>query len=93
MPISFKDNFTNDRFFWFGNEPWLFGWPMLTQWDRKIHRVELLYNWFQAPHAVSTIFGGYQLVDDKLTVQYPQLAPLGRDQDPVCETTTWPPRA
>jgi len=77
MPIAYRDNYTNDHNFWFGNQLWLIGWPMLTQWDRKIHRVELVYNWFQACHAVSTVFGGYQLVDDKLTVQYPQVAPLG----------------
>jgi hypothetical protein len=77
MPISFKDNFTNDRIFWFGNQLWPIGLPMLTQWDRRIQRVELVYNWFQACHAVSSVFGGYQLIDDKLTVQCPQLAPFG----------------
>ena len=77
MPIAYRDNYTNDHYFWFGNRDWGFGLPMLTQWDRKIHRFDLIYNWFQAPHAVSSVFGGFHLVDDKLTVQYPQLAAFG----------------
>lgn len=76
LPIHYRDNFTNWTPFWYGNVLWPFG-QMLTQWDRNIHTWELVYSWFQAPHAVSSVFAGYRLVDDKLQVSYPLLAGVG----------------
>ena len=76
LPIRYRDNFTNLTPFWYGNLLWPFG-QMLTQWDRNIHTWELVYSWFQAPHAVSSVFAGYRLVDDKLNVSYPLLAGVG----------------
>ena len=77
MPIHFRDNFTNWKIFWFGNQLWPIGVQMLTEWDRSIHSWELVYSWFQAPHAVSSVFGGYRLYEDRLKVSYPLLASVG----------------
>lgn len=76
LPLHYRDNFTNWVPFWYGNVLWPVG-QMLTQWDRNIHTWELVYSWFQAPHAVSSVFAGYRLVDDKLSVSYPLLAGAG----------------
>jgi hypothetical protein len=77
MPLHYRDNFTNWTPFWFGNLLWPAGAPMLTEWDRNLHNWELVYSWFQAPHAVSSVFAGFRLYDDKLKVSYPLLAPVG----------------
>jgi len=36
-----------------------------SQWDRIINRWELVYDWFQARHAISSVFAGYALYDDR----------------------------
>jgi len=36
-----------------------------SEWDRIINRWELVYNWFQARHAVASVFAGYSLYDDR----------------------------
>jgi hypothetical protein len=77
MPIKYRDNYTSTRTFWFGNQVWPIFQALLTEWDRKIHRFDLVYNWFQGAHAVSSVFGGFHLVDDKLTVQWPSQAFAG----------------
>jgi hypothetical protein len=41
---------------------------VLSKWDRNIYRWDVVYDWFQGPHAVSSIFAGYALYDDKLSV-------------------------
>ena len=76
MPIQYRDNFTNWTPFWFGNVQWPYG-QMLTEWDRNIHTWELVYSWFQAQHAVSTVFAGYRQVEDRLKVSNPLLAGIG----------------
>ena len=68
MPIQFRDNSTPQNGFFFGNAFYPAFVPILTQWDRFIYRWDVIYSWFQAPHAVSSIFAGYSLYDDKLTV-------------------------
>jgi hypothetical protein len=68
MPIQYRDNSTPQNWFFFGNALYAAYVPILTQWDRFIYRWDVIYNWFQAPHAVSGIFAGYSLYDDKLTV-------------------------
>ncbi len=68
MPIQFRDNSTPQNGFFFGNAFYPAAVPIVTQWDRFIYRWDVIYSWFQAPHAVSSIFAGYSLYDDKLTV-------------------------
>jgi hypothetical protein len=77
MPIHRRDNFFNTKPFFFGNLIWAAGLGLLTEWDRNIHNWELVYDWFQAPHAVSSVFAGFRYVDDKLRLSYPPLAPFG----------------
>jgi hypothetical protein len=68
MPIVFRDNFTPTNFFYFGNAFYAPAISSLTEWNRYIYRADLVYDWFRQPHAVSSIFAGYALYDDKLTV-------------------------
>ncbi len=39
-----------------------------TKWRRYIHRAELIYDWYQQQHAVCSIFAGYSLYDDRLSI-------------------------
>jgi hypothetical protein len=68
MPILYRDNSVPSGFFFFGNALYPAGLPIVAKWDRLIYRWDLVYDWFQAPHAVSSIFAGYALYDDKLAV-------------------------
>jgi hypothetical protein len=68
MPILYRDNSVPTGPFFFGNGVFPAGLPILTKWDRLIYRWDIVYDWFQAPHAVSSIFAGYSLYDDKLAV-------------------------
>jgi hypothetical protein len=68
MPIVFRDNFVPQTPFYFGNALYAAGLSTLTQWNRYIYRWDLVYDWYQRPHAVSSIFAGYALYDDKLRV-------------------------
>jgi hypothetical protein len=70
MPLNFRDNFIPQGpfAFYFGNFPYAPGVPTLTVWDRYIYRWDIVYDWFQACHAMSSIFAGYSLYDDKLSV-------------------------
>jgi hypothetical protein len=68
MPIAYRDNFTPSNFFFFGNAFYAPFTSTLTEWHRNIYRWDLIYDWYQRPHAVSSIFAGYALYDDKLTV-------------------------
>ena len=54
--------------FYFGNVLYPAGTPIVTSFNRLIHRWDLVYDWFQAPHAISSIFAGYSLYDDKLAI-------------------------
>ena len=74
MPIV-QEQTTNVRFgvydfggFFFGNHFFPVGAPLHTKWRRLINRWDIVYDWFQAPNAVSSIFSGYSLYDDLLTV-------------------------
>jgi hypothetical protein len=68
MPLQLQEMSTVKRGFFFGNQ----FFPMFAQihskWDRFVHRGDLVYSWFQQRHAVSTIFAGYSLYDDKISV-------------------------
>lgn len=68
MSIKFRENYVPPRTFWFGNVPYVAGLGILSTWDRHIHRADLMYDWFQADHAISSLFGGYAFYDDKLAV-------------------------
>jgi len=68
MPILYRDNHLPAGPFYFGNALYAANLPILTKWDRLIYRWDLVYDWFQAPHAVSSIFAGYALYDDKMSV-------------------------
>ncbi|MBI4965659.1 MAG: hypothetical protein HY913_20445 [Desulfomonile tiedjei] len=68
MPLMYSDNSVPQQTFFFGNNIYPLGLPILTKWERFIYRWDLVYDWFQAPHAVSSIFAGYSLYDDKLSV-------------------------
>jgi hypothetical protein len=71
MPIEFRNNFTPTNFFFFGNALYPAFVSTLTRWNRNIYRWDLIYDWYNRPHAVSSIFAGYALYDDKLTVSQP----------------------
>ncbi|MBI5571702.1 MAG: hypothetical protein HY914_17300 [Desulfomonile tiedjei] len=73
MPIQYKDTTRTTLPFYFGNLIYAAFVPIETEWNRNIWRAELIYDWFQAPHAVASIFCGYSLYDDKLTVRQPLL--------------------
>lgn len=77
MPLRYRDN----SFPWVlkSNTPWVPGFYFgntyyppfintLTKWDRNIYRWDLVYDWYQRCHAVSSVFAGYALYDDKLTI-------------------------
>ncbi len=70
MPIQYERTSVIDTpgGFYFGN--WLFvqGQGLHAKWDRLIHRWDLVYRWFNQAHAESTIFGGYSLYDDRLSL-------------------------
>ncbi len=75
MPLAFKDNFTPTTMdfpfgagFFFGNAFYPVFVPIVSRWHRNIYRWDLVYDWYQAKHAVSSIFAGYSLYDDKLEV-------------------------
>ncbi|HMK37161.1 MAG TPA: hypothetical protein VK463_18960 [Desulfomonilaceae bacterium] len=78
MPIEFRDNFTPTFPFFFGNILYLANINSLTEWHRNIYRWDLVYDWYQRAHAVSSIFAGYSLYDDKLTVGQPFVFPGSR---------------
>lgn len=59
--------------FYFGNQFYSPGVEVTTRWDRLIHRFELVYDWFNSKHAVSSFFMGYNLYDDKLRLISPTL--------------------
>jgi hypothetical protein len=68
IPIEWRDNYTPSNFFFFGNAVFPAGFSTLTQWNRYIYSWDLTYDWYQAKHAISNIFAGYSLYDDKLSV-------------------------
>jgi len=68
MPINFRDNHVPTFTFFFGNAVYGAFVPILTIWDRYIHRWDLVYDWHQGKTATSSIFAGYSLYDEKLTV-------------------------
>jgi hypothetical protein len=80
MPIRYKDNFVANTPFYFGNLLWPAGLSLLTEWERNIYRLELVYDWYQGPHAVSSVFAGYRLHSDKLRVSYPPNAAIGQSR-------------
>ena len=68
MSINYRDNSVPNNTFWFGYSPYVAFVPILTVWDRYINRWDIVCDWHRAPHSVSSIFAGYALYDDKLTV-------------------------
>ena len=75
MPYNFRDN-TLAPFpygFFFGNIFFPPSVPILTKWDRNVYRWDLVYDWYQRSHALSSIFAGYALYDDKLTISSPNV--------------------
>ncbi|MGB9620539.1 MAG: hypothetical protein ACPL7K_09025, partial [Armatimonadota bacterium] len=54
--------------FFFGNAYYAPATNTLTKWDRNIYRWDLVYDWYQKCHATSSVFAGYALYDDKLTI-------------------------
>lgn len=68
MPFRYQDNSYPQHGFWFGNIWYAPFTYTLTKWDRNIYRWDLVYDWYQKPHAVSSVFAGYALYDDKLTI-------------------------
>jgi len=71
MPLQYRDNTIPTQGFFFGNTFYSPGLSVLTKWDRYIYRWDIVYDWFQAVHAVSSIFAGYALYDDKLAISNP----------------------
>jgi hypothetical protein len=71
MPIRYRDNFIPSSMFYYGNTLYPAFISTLTIWDRNIYRATLVYDWFKQPHAIASLFAGYTLVDDKLTVSNP----------------------
>ena len=67
-PINYRTNTNPQRIFWFGNWNFAAFTNTLTVWDRFIYRGELVYDWFHKPNAVSSLFAGYVMYDDKLTI-------------------------
>jgi len=70
MPIQYQQtaNVRTPGGFFFGSAFYPQGAQMYAKWDRFIHRWDLVYDWYSQPHAVSSIFAGYTMYDDKLTV-------------------------
>ncbi|MEW6137339.1 MAG: hypothetical protein AB1733_03830 [Thermodesulfobacteriota bacterium] len=68
MPIRYRDNSVPSQGFYFGSTFYPAFTPILTIWDRYINRWDLVYDWYQAPHAVSSLFAGYRLYDEKLSI-------------------------
>jgi hypothetical protein len=68
MPLAFKDNFVPTIDFFFGNAFFPAFVPIVSRWHRNIYKWDLVYDWYNQKHAVSSIFAGYSLYDDKLEV-------------------------
>jgi|UniRef100_A0A7C4EV07 hypothetical protein len=68
MPLRYRDNAYPPSGFFFGNTYYAPATNTLTQWDRNIYRWDLVYDWYQKCHATSSVFAGYSLYDDKLTI-------------------------
>ncbi len=67
-PINYRANHNPQNIFWFGNQVFSAFVNTLTVWDRYRYRAELVYDWFHKPNAVSSLFAGYEMYDDKLTI-------------------------
>ena len=68
MPLRYRDNAYPPNGFFFGNTYYAPATNTLTKWDRNIYRWDLVYDWYQRCHATSSVFAGYALYDDKLTI-------------------------
>lgn len=68
MPINYRTNTMPQNQFWFGNQSFGAFTNTLTVWDRFVYRAELVYDWFHKANAVSSLFAGYLMYDDKLTI-------------------------
>ncbi|MGC8602193.1 MAG: hypothetical protein ACP5VS_00740 [Desulfomonilaceae bacterium] len=68
MPINYRTNSNPQIPFYFGNQFYYTGVNTLTKWDRYIYRAELVYDWFHKCNAVSSLFAGYMMIDDNLTI-------------------------
>ena len=71
MPYQYKNNTWNPNGFYFGNILFPPGLPILTTWNRNVYNWSLVYDWYQGSFSASSIFAGYTLYDDKLTVSTP----------------------
>ncbi|MFA6221103.1 MAG: hypothetical protein WC647_02185 [Desulfomonilaceae bacterium] len=74
MPINYRANTMPRNFFYFGNTTFSANINTLTIWDRYVYRAELVYDWFHRPNAVSSLFAGYVMYDDKLTISQPNFS-------------------
>jgi hypothetical protein len=68
MPINYRANSNPRNPFFFGSWPFVAVTNTLTVWDRYTYRAELVYDWFHKANAVSSLFAGYVMYDDKLTI-------------------------
>jgi hypothetical protein len=68
MPINYHDNSNPQTGFYFGNRYFSPVINTLTKWDRYIYRAEMVYDWFHKCNAVSSLFAGYMMIDDNLTI-------------------------
>ncbi len=68
MPLNFRDNSVPVNSFYFGSALYPAGLPILTKWDRYRYSWDLVYDWFQGPYAVSSLFLGYSYYDDKISI-------------------------
>ncbi|MCL5126119.1 MAG: hypothetical protein M1511_16790, partial [Deltaproteobacteria bacterium] len=68
MPMMYRTNSNPTSLFIFGNVPYYTFVNTLTIWNRYVYRAELVYDWFHKCNAVSSLFGGYMMIDDNLTI-------------------------
>lgn len=81
IPMQFEeDNTVRTGGFYFGNIFYPGGSTIKSRWERFIHKTDLIYDWYQARHAVSSIFAGYSFYDDTLQIGIPNVQSRQRNQ-------------
>jgi hypothetical protein len=68
MPINYRDNHLPANGFYWGYAYFPPATQILTKWDRYIYRYDMVYDWHRSRTAVSSIFAGANIYDDKLTI-------------------------
>jgi hypothetical protein len=76
MPMKYEGTQNAPQSFYWGYALYPIGAHIRTKWDRHIHKADLIYDWFQGPHAVSSIFAGYSYYDDRLSISSPNISPV-----------------